>query len=423
MSTVVRDSVEIAREAAHRILAEFSMGYVRVWLFSYDESHGPVATAVIPPGTFHGGLVEEALAEIRLTGTAAPEMIASIVGNPRFAGAFPGNAFIGVPLAHDATLAGYIEAYREKPIAFAEAASIVQYAESVARALAPSRLPESVEMPIRGTILVADDDPATRTLLRRILTNHNFRVIDVENGKLACVAAMRDKPDLILLDWVMPVMDGREATRVLKADPQSRAVPVIMLTSQNEIDEKVVALESGVQDFLTKPVEPRELVARIEQHLRWRQVLAPAPSEHERFDPHKPEPLPTIEPGGDLWARAMEAQQNGSFREALALAIAEAERCDADKQFPRAAVAYRTASHLAAKIGHADLSNKCMRLSGKMNLCWAETASEPKAVKEAYLNAARCFIIAGNLKLTKKSVDIVTSLDNVLADDRPSAIG
>ena len=69
-------------------------------------------------------------------------------------------------------------------------------------------------------------------------------------------------------------MDGQTAVEELKADPQTRGIPIIMLTTQSDISERVVALEAGVQDFLTKPFDARELVARIEQQMCWRKMLA-----------------------------------------------------------------------------------------------------------------------------------------------------
>jgi len=124
------------------------------------------------------------------------------------------------------------------------------------------------------TIVVAEDETTTRILLQRILERHGFRVIAVENGYLACEAVRREKPDLVLLDWSMPVMDGRAALEALKSNAATRSIPAMMLSSHGEIDEKVVALTAGVQDFITKPVDPRELVARITQQLQWPELVA-----------------------------------------------------------------------------------------------------------------------------------------------------
>jgi diguanylate cyclase (GGDEF)-like protein/PAS domain S-box-containing protein len=131
------------------------------------------------------------------------------------------------------------------------------------------------QLPIeRGTIVLAEDDLATRTVLSRMLTRENFRVVAVENGRLACEAVRQERPDVVVLDWLMPVMDGRAAVEELKASAATRSIPIVMLTSLSQVDERIIALESGVQDFLSKPCDPRELIACIEQQLRWRQGLA-----------------------------------------------------------------------------------------------------------------------------------------------------
>ncbi len=126
----------------------------------------------------------------------------------------------------------------------------------------------------RGTIVIAEDDITTRLVLRRVLAREHFRVIDVENGRLACEAVRREHPDVVILDWLMPVMDGRAALEELKASRETRSIPIVMLTSLSEVNERVIALEAGVQDFLSKPFDTRELVACIEQQMRWRHGLA-----------------------------------------------------------------------------------------------------------------------------------------------------
>jgi DNA-binding response OmpR family regulator len=138
----------------------------------------------------------------------------------------------------------------------------------------PAQAPHTDPSLSRGTIVVADDDEATRALLWQVLTRAKFAVHACENGELACAAVVRERPDVILLDWMMPVMDGPSAVARLKADPQTRGIPIVMLTTQSEIEERVLALEAGVQDFLTKPFDARELVARIDQQMRWRRMLA-----------------------------------------------------------------------------------------------------------------------------------------------------
>ncbi len=422
--TSARGIEEMFADAASHIGATFGMAYVRIWDFERYTLAGPVAIFAAKQSGYYGGFRADVMDAIRKSGTASPEITPSIQSDPRFSVLFPGSAFVGIPLVSDGAALGYVESYRTSPVTFGEAAAMAQYGETVAKALTQARAQTTTDRLARGRILIAEDDPATRLLLRRILLNQKFDVVDVPDGRAACVEALRAAPDLILMDWVMPVMDGREATRVLKADPRTASVPVVMLTSQNEIDEKVLALEAGVQDFLNKPIDPRELVARIEQQLRWRQLLstddvAPKAEAPSRADP---DPLPAIEPGGDLWTRAIAAQQVGKLREAVALNIAEAERCDTGKEYARSALAYRNASQLAGKIGNTDLADKSLRLAGQMYVRTGESSADPKSVKEAYLNASRCFIIAGNVNLAKQSIDIAHSINNIMADDRPSLI-
>jgi len=129
----------------------------------------------------------------------------------------------------------------------------------------------------RGTIVVAEDDCATRMLLCRVLTRAAFTVFAVENGEQACEAVRLRRPDVVLLDWIMPVMDGRRAVELLKADPVTRAIPILMLTTHSHDEDRIVALRAGVVDFLTKPFDARELVARIERQVRggYSDVAAP----------------------------------------------------------------------------------------------------------------------------------------------------
>lgn len=133
---------------------------------------------------------------------------------------------------------------------------------------------DTQQTPGRGTVVVAEDDAATRLLLCQILKREHFNVIAVENGRLACEAVHRERPDVILLDLMMPVMNGREAIDELKTNENTRAIPIVMLTAQSDLANRVDALTSGAQDVLAKPFEARELIARIEAQMKWRSVLA-----------------------------------------------------------------------------------------------------------------------------------------------------
>ncbi|HZO95057.1 MAG TPA: response regulator [Candidatus Baltobacteraceae bacterium] len=257
---------------------------------------------------------------------------------------------------------------------------------------------EALESSNRGTVLVADDDEGVRMLLRVLLARQGFTVLDAENGLIALETARRERPDLVLLDWVMPIMDGHETVRQLKRDPVTRDIPVVMLTAQSSIDDKVAGLEAGAQDFLTKPFDGRELVARLEQQLRWRKLLADVPAP----------PRSTAMLAGEAEA----ARAQGAHREAIALNVQEAETWDARGEHARAGVAYRAAAREADRLGQSELANKLMRLAGKSYLSCAERGVDARVSRRCYLEAARCFMVAGNLVLAERSIDYAQSLDD-----------
>ncbi len=115
------------------------------------------------------------------------------------------------------------------------------------------------------TILVVDDKANIRAMVRDYLTEQNYRVIVAENGQQALYTARQEKPDLILLDIMMPKMDGYE---FLQAYRKERNTPVILLTARLEETDKVLGLELGADDYVTKPFGMRELFARIRAVLR-----------------------------------------------------------------------------------------------------------------------------------------------------------
>jgi DNA-binding response OmpR family regulator len=116
-----------------------------------------------------------------------------------------------------------------------------------------------------NTILVVDDKPGVRTLLREHLTEEGFRVVTASDGREALMVARQEKPDLILLDIMMPEMGGYEFIRYHRAE---RDTPIILLTAKLEETDKVLGLELGADDYVTKPFGMRELVARIRALLR-----------------------------------------------------------------------------------------------------------------------------------------------------------
>ncbi|MBN1658569.1 MAG: response regulator transcription factor [Anaerolineae bacterium] len=125
------------------------------------------------------------------------------------------------------------------------------------------------------TILVVDDRAGVRQMVREYLVAEGFRVLAAENGRAALLIARQERPDLILLDIMMPEMGGYEFMRL---HTQERDTPIILLTARLEESDKVLGLELGADDYVTKPFSPRELVARIRAVLR-RVDKGPAPAE------------------------------------------------------------------------------------------------------------------------------------------------
>lgn len=115
------------------------------------------------------------------------------------------------------------------------------------------------------TILVVDDEQRLVSLVESYLKQEGYRVVTAYNGREALTVAQRESPDLIVLDVMMPEMDGYEFMRKHRADNNT---PIILLTARVDDEEKVIGLEVGADDYMTKPFRPRELVARVRAVLR-----------------------------------------------------------------------------------------------------------------------------------------------------------
>ena len=120
----------------------------------------------------------------------------------------------------------------------------------------------------RPWIFVAEDDLATRALLRASLERAGYGVTEVDNGADALADIVRRPPDVALLDIGMPGMDGLQVTRALRASPATALLPIILVTARGRLDDKVAGLDAGASDFITKPFEPAELLARVRANLR-----------------------------------------------------------------------------------------------------------------------------------------------------------
>lgn len=117
-------------------------------------------------------------------------------------------------------------------------------------------------------ILIVDDESAIRDMLRVALEMAEYNCIEASNAQDAHALIVDEKPDLILLDWMMPGTSGIELARRLKRDEVTADIPIIMLTAKGEEDNKIQGLEVGADDYITKPFSPRELVARLKAVLR-----------------------------------------------------------------------------------------------------------------------------------------------------------
>ena len=125
-----------------------------------------------------------------------------------------------------------------------------------------------------ATILVVDDEPQIVRLVRDHLEAVGFSVLEASDGPSAVRTAATDRPDLIVLDLGLPRLDGLEVTRALRKD---NPVPIIMLTARSDESDKLVGLELGADDYMTKPFSPKELVARIRAVLRRAETAAAGP--------------------------------------------------------------------------------------------------------------------------------------------------
>lgn len=125
-------------------------------------------------------------------------------------------------------------------------------------------------------ILAVDDEPNIMELLNFNLSKEGYRFIGVTNGLDAIKTVNEEKPDLIILDIMLPEMDGYDVLRAIKENKASAGIPVIMLSAKDEIIDKVLGLELGADDYVTKPFSPREILARVKAHLRRKSQTPPS---------------------------------------------------------------------------------------------------------------------------------------------------
>jgi CheY-like chemotaxis protein len=119
-----------------------------------------------------------------------------------------------------------------------------------------------------STILVADDEPAIREFFRVLLTNEGYGFIEAPDAATCIQLAMQKRPHLILLDWMMPGVDGMDTLRILKTCQDTREIPVVMVTALDGITEIRLATDAGADAYLTKPVEAADLLTLLRRYLQ-----------------------------------------------------------------------------------------------------------------------------------------------------------
>ena len=160
----------------------------------------------------------------------------------------------------------------------------------------------------QGKIVVVEDEADIREILEYTLDREGFQVVCAEDGKRGLETTRKNLPDLVLLDLMLPEMDGLEVCRRLKADEETSEVAVVMLTAKGEESDIVLGLGLGADDYVLKPFRPKELVARIKAVLR-RASRTPTPEERLSIGPLRIDPVRhkvSTEESGDIALTATE---------------------------------------------------------------------------------------------------------------------
>ena len=116
-------------------------------------------------------------------------------------------------------------------------------------------------------VLIADDEPSMRALVRLTLESHRFEILEAEDGERALELARRELPDLLFLDWTMPVISGLDVCRQLREEPATAELRVVMLTARTQDFDRLAATAVGVDDYITKPFSPLRLLEKVRETL------------------------------------------------------------------------------------------------------------------------------------------------------------
>ena len=140
-----------------------------------------------------------------------------------------------------------------------------------------------LQVPRRSRILVADDTESIRSLFSKLLLADGHEVLSAADGAAALDAVQNHRPDVVLLDVTMPHVDGLEVCRRLKSDPATRLTPVVLVTGQTDLSDRIRGLEAGADEFLSKPVHPHELRARVRSLTRMKHLIDELDSAEAAF--------------------------------------------------------------------------------------------------------------------------------------------
>lgn len=135
-------------------------------------------------------------------------------------------------------------------------------------------------------LLIVDDHPETRSIIGRVLEQQGYQVVSAANGAEGLKLADQEKPDLVLLDFMMPIMDGRETCQRLRQRPEMAKVPIIMFTAVDDPQQKLSVFDAGADDYLNKPTEPAELVDRVKTLLESAYGPLPETGSHDETRIH-----------------------------------------------------------------------------------------------------------------------------------------
>jgi putative two-component system response regulator len=135
----------------------------------------------------------------------------------------------------------------------------------------------------QSRVLVVDDTPSIQALYKKLLSGNGHDVMAVADGEAALVAVQSHQPDVIILDVGMPKLDGFEVCRRLKADPATRLTPVVLVTGLSDLSDRIRGIEAGADEFLSKPVHPHELRARVASLSRMKHLLDALDSAEAAF--------------------------------------------------------------------------------------------------------------------------------------------